>query len=166
MARDVAELLAALDLERIEANVFRGRVPDTGRSRVFGGLDVAQALVAATRTVDGRPPHSLHAYFILPGDPALPIVYQVERVRDGGSFATRRCVAIQAGRTIFDLSASFHTQERVLDHHAAMPDVPMPEDLPSSEEIATRYPGRFPRAMTAWFATERAIEIKCASPDP
>jgi acyl-CoA thioesterase-2 len=160
MARNVAELLDALDLEQIEANIFRGRVPDTGRKRVFGGLVVAQALVAATRTVDSRPPHSLHAYFILPGDPALPIVYQVERVRDGRSFATRRCVAIQAGRPIFDLFASFHTEEPGLDHHAVMPDVPAPEDLLSSEEIAVRYPGRFPRAMMAWFATERAIEIR------
>jgi acyl-CoA thioesterase-2 len=92
MARDVADLLDALDLERVEANIFWGRVPDTGRKRVFGGLVVAQALAAATNTVDDdRPPHSLHAYFILPGDPALPIVYQVERVRDGRSFATRRC---------------------------------------------------------------------------
>lgn len=160
MAHDIPELLKVLDLEQIEANIFRGVVPDTGRKRVFGGLVVAQALSAAARTVAGWPPHSLHAYFILPGDPAQPIVYQIERVRDGRSFVTRRCVAIQAGRPIFDLFASFQQEEPGLDHQAVMPDVPPPEDLLSSAEIATRYPDRFPRAMTAWFTTEHAIEVK------
>ena len=114
MARGVGELLSVLDLERIERNIFRGSVPQVGRHRVFGGLVVAQALVAASRTVENRAPHSLHAYFILPGDPLTPIVYQVERVRDGNSFTTRRCIAVQAGRTIFDLFASFQVEEQGL----------------------------------------------------
>ena len=150
----------ALDLEQVEVNIFKGFVPVTGRKRVYGGLVVGQALAAAARTVDDRPPHSLHAYFILPGDAALPIVYEVERVRDGRSFATRRCVAIQSGRPIFVLFASFQHEEPGYDHHAVMPDVPPPESLLSAEEIAMRFPERFPRGMTAWFATEKAIEIR------
>src|SRR5947209_20220419 len=103
----VEELLSILDLERIEHNIYRGRSPDVGWQRVFGGLVISQALVAASRTVERRAPHSLHCYFLLPGDPTIPIVYEVERVRDGASFSTRRCVAVQHGRTIFVLSASF-----------------------------------------------------------
>src|SRR4051812_9082420 len=108
MSKAVDELLAILDLERLEENLFPGSSPQTGRQRVFGGLVVSQALVAASRTVEeDRPPHSLHGYFILPGDPAAPIIYEVERIRDGASFTTRRCVAIQHGRTIFALFASY-----------------------------------------------------------
>lgn len=161
MAHSLGELLAVLDLERIETNIFRGRVPQVGRRRVFGGLVVAQALVAATRTVDAdRPPHSLHAYFVLPGDTALPILYQVERVRDGRSFTTRRCVAIQNGRPIFDLFASFHGEESGLDHQAAMPEVPDPETLPSSTELVARFADRLPPGVKAWFDGERAIDVR------
>lgn len=158
MARDVGELLGALDLERIEANIYRGFVPQVGRRRVFGGLVVAQALVAASRTVEGRAPHSLHAYFVLPGDPNAPIVYEVERVRDGRSFTTRRCIAVQAGRPIFDLFASFQVREEGLDHQARMPDVPPPESLPSKEEIESRE--ALPEGLKAWFRGERAIEVR------
>jgi acyl-CoA thioesterase-2 len=160
LARSVPELLGALDLERIELNLFRGHVPEAGRRRVFGGLVVAQALVAAARTVEGRTPHSLHAYFILPGDPTLPIIYDVERVRDGRSFTTRRCVAIQAGRPIFDLFASFQVEETGLDHQIAMPDVPRPDELAGPAEIEARYGAALPAGLKAWFKAERAVEIK------
>ncbi len=160
MARSVADLVGALDLERIELNIFRGRVPQVGRQRVFGGLVVAQALVAAARTVEDRAPHSLHAYFVLPGDPSQPIVYEVERVRDGRSFTTRRCVAIQAGRPIFDLFASFHKDEPGLEHQVAMPNVPDPDSLPSDVEIEQRYGDLLPLGLKMWFKGERAIELR------
>lgn len=160
MARSVADLVGALDLERIEMNIFRGRVPQVGRRRVFGGLVVAQALAAAARTVEARAPHSLHAYFILPGDPSQPIVYEVERVRDGRSFTTRRCVAVQGGRTIFDLFASFHVDEPGLEHQVEMPDVPDPDTLPSDEEIERVHGERLPPALKAWFKGEKAIELR------
>lgn len=156
----IAELLRALDLERIERNIFRGVVPKQGRRRVFGGLVVAQALVAASRTVEDRAPHSLHAYFILPGDPEMPILYEVERVRDGRSFTTRRCIAVQDGRTIFDLFASFHIEEEGLDHQAEMPKVPGPDNLPTQADIIARFGGIVPVGLKAWFDAERAIEIK------
>ena len=156
----IDELLRALDLERIEINIFRGLVPRQGRTRVFGGLVVAQALVAASRTVEGRAPHSLHAYFILPGDPEMPIVYEVERVRDGRSFTTRRCIAVQDGRTIFDLFASFHADEEGLDHQAEMPAAPDPDRLPDQAAIMARYGDHLPAGLKAWFDAERAIEIK------
>jgi acyl-CoA thioesterase-2 len=122
-------LVDLLDLEPIELNIFRGRSPDEKRQRVFGGQVAGQALVAAGRTVpDDRRVHSLHAYFLRPGDPNVPIVYDVDRIRDGRSFTTRRVVAIQHGRPIFNLSASFHIDEPGVDHQAPMPaDVPEPE---------------------------------------
>ncbi len=160
---DTGDLSAALDLERIERNIFRGQVPPTPRSRVFGGLVVAQALVAASRTVEGRAPHSLHAYFVLPGDPSMPIVYQVERVRDGRSFTTRRCVAIQDGRTIFDLFASFQVEERGLDHQMPMPDVPDPDTLPSQAQLLERLGDKVPPGLKAWASFETSIEIRPCS---
>ena len=131
MSHAVTQLLTILDLERIEENIFRGRSPQVGWQRVFGGLVVAQALVASARTVEERAPHSLHGYFLLPGDPSVPIVYEVDRIRDGKSFTTRRCNAIQHGRAIFSLSASFQIEEPGLEHAVTMPKVPLPEDLPS-----------------------------------
>ena len=160
MTKDVTELLHVLDLERIESNIFRGAVPAEGRNRVFGGLVVAQALVAASRTVEDRAPHSLHAYFILPGDPKIPIVYEVERVRDGRSFTTRRCIAVQHGRTIFDLFASFHLEEVGLEHQATMPDVPAPEALMSSEDIKAKFGHLLPPGMKSWFLGEQSIELR------
>ena len=157
---DLTELRGVLELEEIERNIFRGFVPPQERRRVFGGLVVAQALLAASRTVPDRPPHSLHAYFILPGDPAMPIVYEVERVRDGRSFSTRRCVAIQAGRTIFDLFASFHSAEEGLDHQAPMPKVADPDDLPSSEAIHAQYGHLMPPGLKSWLIGDRLIEIR------
>src|SRR5215475_3165316 len=108
MSSAVADLLSLLDLEPLEVNLFRGRSPQTGWQRVFGGQVIGQALVAALRTVEGRPAHSLHGYFMLPGDPKVPIIYEVDRIRDGRSFTTRRVVAIQHGHAIFGMSASFH----------------------------------------------------------
>src|SRR6478609_6729556 len=130
MAAAVEGLIDLLDLEKLEENLFRGRSPQSSWQRVFGGQVIGQALVAACRTVEGRKPHSLHAYFILPGDPAVPIIYEVERLRDGRSFTTRRVVAIQHGHPIFAMSVSFHLEEEGLSHAIPMPDVPSPEELP------------------------------------
>ncbi len=130
MAGPVAELIRLLDLEKIEENIFRGFNPDDLSQRVFGGQVLAQALVAATRTApDERLCHSLHAYFLRAGDPAAPILYEVDRSRDGGSFSVRRVVAIQHGAQIFVLSASFQKSEGGFEHQAAMPSVPPPESL-------------------------------------
>src|SRR3989442_4613595 len=138
MSSAVQDLLAILDLEPLEVNLFRGRSPQVGWQRVFGGQVIGQALVAACRTVDdvsGRPPHSLHAYFLLAGDTKVPIVYEVDRIRDGKSFTTRRVVAIQHGRAIFNLQASFHVAEPGFDHQVPMPEVPDPETLPRAAEL-------------------------------
>lgn len=160
----VAELLSILDLEKIEENIFRGRSPTSGWQRVFGGLVVAQALVASARTVEGRAPHSLHGYFLLPGDPRAPIVYEVDRLRDGKSFTTRRCNAIQHGRAIFSLSASFQIDEKGLEHAVAMPDVPLPETLPSEAEIVAEYGAIMPEPILRWFASDRPIETRPVDP--
>jgi acyl-CoA thioesterase-2 len=137
MSDALEELIALLDLERIEVNLFRGVSPDEDRQRVFGGQVAGQALVAASRTVDelDRHVHSLHAYFLRPGDPKVPIVYDVDRIRDGKSFTTRRVVAIQHGQPIFNLQASFHRTEPGLEHAISPPaDVPPPESLPDWRE--------------------------------
>ncbi|HSZ38909.1 MAG TPA: acyl-CoA thioesterase II [Trebonia sp.] len=138
MSDELDKLLDLLDLDQIEVNIFRGRSPDETVQRVFGGQVAGQALVAAGRTVPAdRPVHSLHAYFIRPGDPAVPLIYTVDRVRDGQSFTTRRVSAIQHGKAIFTLSASFHQPEPGIEHAAKMPDVPPPESVrPSSERLA------------------------------
>ncbi|HWG03490.1 MAG TPA: acyl-CoA thioesterase II [Beijerinckiaceae bacterium] len=154
------ELVSLLDLERIETNIFRGRSPQVGWQRVFGGLVVSQALVAAARTVESRPPHSLHGYFILPGDPSVPIVYEVDRIRDGKSFTTRRCVAVQHGRAIFSLSASFHAPEEGFDHQIAMPQVPPPESLTSEKELLERFGALLPEPARLYFSRERPIELR------
>jgi acyl-CoA thioesterase II len=138
MSDQLDQLLGLLDLEQIEVNIFRGRSPDETVQRVFGGQVAGQALVAAGRTVpEDRPVHSLHAYFIRPGDPAVPLVYTVDRVRDGRSFTTRRVSAIQHGKTIFTLSASFHRPEPGFEHQNPMPQVPPPESVrPRAERLA------------------------------
>jgi acyl-CoA thioesterase-2 len=157
----VAELLKILDLEPLEVNLFRGRSPQTGWQRVFGGQVVGQALVAATRTVEGRSPHSLHGYFMRPGDPSTPIIYEVERIRDGRSFVTRRVVAIQHGQAIFSMSASFQTEEEGFSHQMDMPpDVPRPGDLPSEEALKGRLPADMPEAIRDYFERERPIEFR------
>ncbi len=139
MSEDLDFLVDLLDLEPIEVNIFRGVSPNEDRQRVFGGQVAAQALMAAGRTVDIGRPHSLHAYFLRPGDPTVPILYEVDRIRDGRSFTTRRVVAIQHGRAIFNLSASFHVDESGLFHQIPMPEVPGPEELDSLVERLEPY---------------------------
>jgi acyl-CoA thioesterase-2 len=137
------ELVALLDLEPLEVNLFRGVSRKDNRPRVFGGQVAGQALVAAGRTVEGKAVHSLHAYFLRPGDPTIPIIYDVDRIRDGKSFATRRVVAIQRGEAIFNLQASFHVEEEGLEHEATMPEAPPPESLPAADELEPpKVPGR------------------------
>src|SRR5919205_190122 len=137
MSGAIEELLSILDLEYLEQNLFRGRSPQVGWQRVFGGQVIGQALVAACRTVDVQKyqPHSLHAYFLLGGDPKVPIIYDVDRIRDGRSFVTRRVIAIQHGRPIFAVSVPFHVAEPGFEHAAPMPKVPPPEDLPTEERM-------------------------------
>src|SRR5690606_22619100 len=157
----VDDLVAILDLERLEQNLFRGRGPSAGWQRVYGGQVLGQALVAAVRTVpEDRIAHSAHAYFLLPGDPAEPIIYDVERIRDGGSFTTRRVKGIQHGRAMFVMSVSFHKQEEGFDHHAPMPDAPMPEDLPSEQDLKKQMLDRLPENMRSYWERERPIEIR------
>jgi acyl-CoA thioesterase-2 len=139
----LTELLDLLELERLEVDLFRGRQPDTAMQRVFGGQVAAQALRAASSTVDpGYRLHSLHSYFLRPGDTAVPIVYDVERIRDGRSFATRRSAARQHGRAIYYMTASFHRAEPGFEHQSTMPDVPDPEDCPSLGDLFRTVTGR------------------------
>src|SRR5580700_4598809 len=161
MSKALDRLLDLLDLEQIEVNIFRGRSPEERVQRVFGGQVAGQALVAAGRTVPAdRPVHSLHAYFIRPGDPSVPLVYLVERVRDGRSFTTRRVSVVQHGKTIFTLSASFHHAEPGLEHAQPMPEVPGPAEL---EPTAERY-RRFFGPAAGDFFRDSPIEIRHAGP--
>ncbi|MEO1695129.1 MAG: acyl-CoA thioesterase II, partial [Pseudomonadota bacterium] len=161
----LAHLLTLLDLEQIEHNLFRAQSQATGWQRVYGGQVLGQALVAAVRTVDAdRLVHSMHAYFLLGGDPKAPIVYEVERIRDGGSFNTRRVIAIQHGRPIFTMSASFHKQEPGFTHQDAMPDVAPPEDLPSEREILAEVARHLPENMQSFLSRERPIEMRPVDP--
>jgi acyl-CoA thioesterase-2 len=154
-------LLSILDLEALEDNLFRGRSPQQSWQRVFGGQVLGQALVAAVRTVEAaRIAHSLHAYFLLGGDPKVPIIYSVERLRDGGSFSTRRVTAIQHGRPMFVMSASFQKAEEAFDHQSAMPEVPAPEDLPSEQELKARMIAHLPENMRSYWERERPIEMR------
>jgi acyl-CoA thioesterase II len=157
----IENLLSILDLEPLEQNLFRGRSPQQGWQRVFGGQVLGQALVAAVRTVgEDRVAHSLHAYFLLPGDPTQPIIYEVERTRDGGSFTTRRVKAIQHGKTMFAMSVSFHKGEVGLDHQSPMPQVPQPEDLPSEQDLKDKLLASLPSNMRSYWERERPIELR------
>ena len=160
MTSAVRTLIEILDLEQLEVNLFRGRSPQAGWQRVFGGQVIGQALVAAVRTVEDRPPHSLHAYFLLPGDPNVPIIYEVDRIRDGKSFTTRRVNAIHHGHPIFSMIASFHSDEMSYTHQATMPHVPGPEDLPSEAEIRERVLPMMPDPVRRYFERERPIELR------
>lgn len=161
MAFTLADLVARLDLAPDGADRFTGHSPTLGWRRIFGGLVVAQALVAMARTAGGRPVHSLHGYFVLPGDPAEPIGYAVERLRDGGSFTTRRCVASQHGRPIFAMSASFHAPEpHALDHAEPMPDAPAPETLPSPAEMRSGSVPALPPGVRAYLGRDTPIELR------
>ncbi|MBB4003807.1 MAG: acyl-CoA thioesterase II [Aurantimonas endophytica] len=166
MTMAVEKLLATLDLERLEENLFRGTSPDQTWQRVFGGQVIAQALVAAQRTVPAeRHCHSLHSYFMRPGDPAAPIIYDVDRIRDGGSFTTRRVVAIQHGHAIFSLSASFQKDEPGFDHQASMPDVPLPDDLPHGQAITETILKHAPEPVRRYWQRPRPIEFRPVSFD-
>ena len=157
--------LTLLDLEPIEENIFRGQNRYLGSQRVFGGQVLAQALVAAGRTVEAeRHAHSLHAYFILPGDIERPIVYQVERLRDGGSFTTRRVTAIQHGRPIFNAAVSFHKDETGVEHQTEQPDVPGPDGLSTEVELARRVKHLLPEPMQEVYTRERPIEFRPIDP--
>lgn len=153
-------LSSILDLEPLEGNRFRGRSPRIGWQRVFGGQVIGQALLAACRTVEGRLPHSLHAYFLLPGDPEIPIDYAVETLRDGRSFSTRRVLALQQDKAIFAMSASFQVDEPGYDHQMPMPDVPMPEELPDRETMRRTVLPQLPAVVRAYYERERPIEIR------
>src|SRR5437764_15337855 len=153
-------VLDILDLESLEVNLFRGRSPQSGWQRVFGGQVIGQALVAACRTVENRHPHSMHAYFLLPGDPKVPIIYEVDRIRDGRSFTTRRVVAIQHGHAIFSMSVSFHLAEGDLSHQFPMPDVPKPDELPSEAEFKKLITPLMPEAVRRYYERERPIELR------
>jgi acyl-CoA thioesterase-2 len=155
------DLVALLDLEPIEVNIFRGVSPK-GQviQRVFGGQVASQALVAAARTVDHGVVHSLHSYFLRPGDPTVPILYEVDRIRDGRSFTTRRVVAIQHGRAIFNLQASFHVHEPGLEHQLPMPDVPAPESIPAFKERMAPFKAQ----LGEYYDRPRPIDVRYVGP--
>ena len=167
MRRVLEDLIELLDLEPIEVNLFRGVSPRDGWQRVFGGQVLGQALVAAGRTVEGRAAHSLHAYFLRPGDPAVPILYEVDRIRDGGSFTTRRVVAIQHGAADLQPVGLVPGRRAGLEHQVAdAADVPRPEELPSErrphrEDVVDRTARRRSRAS---FARPRPIEMRAVDP--
>jgi acyl-CoA thioesterase-2 len=157
------KLVDLLDLELIEENIFRGKQPHEALQRMFGGQVAGQALVAAGRTVPPeRPVHSLHAYFLRPGDPSIPTVYEVDRIRDGRSFTTRRVVAIQHGKAIFNMSASFQLRESGLEHQVTMPDVPAPEGLPTLQERMSPYADE----LGGWYARPRPIDVRYVGDPP
>ncbi|MEW6257842.1 MAG: acyl-CoA thioesterase II [Pseudomonadota bacterium] len=166
MTDHVAAFLNILDLEPLEINLFRGRSASPDGGRVFGGQVLAQALVAARRTVpEDRVAHSLHGYFLLGGDPKVPIVFDVDRIRDGRSFTTRRVVAIQHGRAIFSMSVSYQVEEEGFEHQSAMPDVLMPEQLPGDEVWREKLLARYPSSATRGWMALRPLEIKPTSLD-
>ncbi|MEU2335514.1 acyl-CoA thioesterase II [Streptomyces sp. NPDC006654] len=167
MNQALNDLLDLLDLEQIEENIFRGQSRSAVVPRVFGGQVAAQALVAAGRTVPAdRHAHSLHAYFLRAGDPGAPIVYNVERIRDGRSFTTRRAVAVQHGRPIFALSASFQTHEDGLDHQAPMPPAPDPVTLPTSAERLRGYDHLPPAVVEKFLEAREAIDLRYVDEPP
>lgn len=161
MAAAVQDLLDILNLETLDPNLFRGRSPQTSWQRVYGGQVIAQAFVAAVRTVDAsRPAHSMHAYFMLPGDPKVPIIYDVDRIRDGKSFATRSVTARQHGHAIFSMLVSFHSEEAGLDHQVEMPHVRQPEDLPDEAEMRRNLLPTMPDPVRRYYERERPIEMR------
>ncbi|MFJ6543587.1 acyl-CoA thioesterase II [Streptomyces sp. NPDC091385] len=167
MSQALQDLLDLLDLERIEEDIFRGRSRSAVVPRVFGGQVAAQALVAAGRTVPADShAHSLHAYFLRMGDPGAPIVYSVDRIRDGRSFTTRRVVAVQHGKPIFHLSASFQTFEDGLDHQSAMPQAPDPATLPTSPERLRGYDHLDPEVVERFLEAREAIDLRYVDEPP
>jgi len=156
----LADLIELLKLERIEDNIFRGASRDIGSPQVFGGQVLGQALSAAQHTVEGRVAHSLHAYFLRRGDMDAPIVYEVDRARDGRSFSNRRVVAIQHGRPILNLAASFQVPEPGLEHQASMPDVPAPEGLKDLTHLAADILDRIPVKLRRFMTDQRPFEFR------
>jgi acyl-CoA thioesterase-2 len=156
----IEEVMDLLDLEKIEENIFRGQSPEDRMQRVFGGQVLGQALVAASRTVEGRVCHSFHAYFLRAGDPKVPILYEVDRARDGASFTSRRVVAIQHGKQIFNMSASFQLPEKGLEHQFDMPKVPAPEQLMDEHEARKKWMENAPEEAKAWMSRPRPIEMR------
>src|SRR3954447_1265610 len=165
MGKGLERLLETLDLERLEVNLFRGSSLKVGWQRVFGGQVVGQALMAAQRTVEPeRGIHSLHGYFIRPGDPEAPIIYEVARDRDGRSFTTRRVIAIQHGNPIFSMIGSFHAPEQGFEHQIEIPVVPAPEELPSERDLLSSHAGSLPEGMRRYFERDRPIELRHCEP--
>jgi acyl-CoA thioesterase-2 len=161
-----SRLLALLDLEAVAPDLFRGYSPPSSGRQVYGGQAVAQALVAATRTVPAdRPVHSLHGYFVLAGDPMTPIDFAVERVRDGKSFTTRRCNATQRGQTIFSMEASFQRREQGLTHAVPMPDAPDPESLDDVHALVERFRAFLPEQVESWLNRRSALDMRVVAPD-
>ena len=168
MSDALDSLLGLLDLEPLEHNIYRGHNRDIGSSRVFGGQVLAQALIAARRTVDEpRDAHSLHGYFILPGDVATPIVYFVDRLRDGKSFTTRRVTGIQNGQAIFSMTCSFQVAEEGVEHQVPMPQAPAPDDLPRELDLIRGMADRIPERLRAVLTQDRPIDFRPVNPvDP
>ena len=167
MNQNLQDLIAVLSLERLEVNMFRGQSRDLGGKSVFGGQVIGQALVAAAQTVDGVVPHSLHAYFLRPGDMGLPIVYEVDRVRDGRSFTARRVQAIQAGQPILTMITSFQREEPGLAHQIEMPQVKQPEELTELLDLRREWISghpEIPENFRKGFLRELAIEFKPVDP--
>jgi len=157
---DSETLVETLQLERLEVNLFRGTTPDDQPGRIFGGQVIAQSLLAAYETVEARICHSLHCYFIRPGDPTVPIVFEVDRSRDGGSFTTRRVVAIQHGQQIFNLAASFQAVEEGFEHQSEMPAAPAWQDLPDENEVRRQMAKDLPEEQRKWTDRRRPIELR------
>jgi acyl-CoA thioesterase II len=157
-------LLRLLELERLELNLFRGQNRDIGSGRIFGGQVLAQGLVAAGQTVEGRAAHSLHGYFMLPGDLDTPVLYQVDRIRDGKSFTTRRVLAIQQGREIFSMLCSFHVAEEGIGHGAPMPEVPPPEALPRELDLVRAMAERIPEPLRDVYTQDRPLDFRPVDP--
>jgi acyl-CoA thioesterase-2 len=157
---DTETLVETLQLERLEVNLFRGSTPDDRPGRIFGGQVIAQSLLAAYETVEDRVCHSLHCYFIRPGDPTHPIVFEVDRSRDGGSFTTRRVIAVQHGQQIFNLAASFQVAEDGFDHQAPMPKAPSWRDLPDERAVRKALMEKNPEAFKGWMDRHQPIEMR------
>lgn len=164
MKSEVQDLLDHLTLERLEENLFRGQSRDIGSPNVYGGQVLAQALFAASQTVEERDVHSLHAYFLRSGDKQLPVVYEVDRIRDGKSYTTRRIVAIQRGKPIFNMSASFKTREEGIEHQCEMPEVPGPENLPNLTELGRQALAEIPDKLIRFLKWQRPIEFRPVQP--
>ena len=164
MNAQLADLLRLLELEPLEVNLFRGESRDIGSAQVFGGQVLGQALTAASATIEGRIVHSLHAYFLRRGDFNAPIVYQVDRSLDGHSFSNRRVVAIQHGEPIFNMAASFQVLEEGFEHQIAMPNVPLPEELPDSSRPPPELLARLPERLRRFLEQPRPFEFRLVQP--